>query len=149
VAPGNSAGTMTVDGDFTLAGSGILDVEIGGFMPGTFDVLDIKGTAFLTGGNINFSFLPGYDIVTDVGPGETWELSFLTAGNIDSLFDPVINYNFMSLPYFQFNVFQQDNDLIFQATNTVPLPGAFLLGCIGLGCIQVVLRRTRHSAPRF
>jgi hypothetical protein len=149
-SPGGSGTVLntTLIGDLVQLASGLMEIEIGGFTPGTFDFIDITGTADLTGGNINFSFLSGYDIVTDVGPGETWELTFLSADSIES-FNSVINYNFMGLPYFHYDVFQRDNDLIFQATNTVPLPGAFLLGCIGLGCIQVVLRRTRHSAPRF
>jgi len=71
VAPGNSAGTMYVDGDYILAGTGILDIEIGGFTAGLFDLLNITGTSDLPGGNINFSFLSGYDIISDIGPNQS------------------------------------------------------------------------------
>jgi hypothetical protein len=144
VAPGNSPGTMTIDGDFTLDGSGILDIEIGGFTPGSFDFLNVTGTAFLPGGNINFSFLSGYDIVADVGPGQSWKFSFLEAGDIHSIFDPAINFNFPSLPYFQFDVFRQDKELVFEATNTVPLPPAIILGGIGLAFASWKLRRRKE-----
>ena len=139
LAPGNSAGTMTIDGDFKLYSSGILDIEIGGFTSGLYDLLDITGTADLDG-NINFSFLPGYNIITDVGPGQSKEFTFLSAGYINS-FNSVINYNFTGLKYFQFDVFQQGNELVFQATNTVPVPAAFLLGILGLSVAGVKLRK--------
>ena len=122
----------------------VLDIEIGGFTPGLFDVLDISGTAYLGGGIIKFSLLDGYDIVTDVGPGETWELSFLHADVIDR-FESVVSYDFIGLPSFQYNVFQREDDLIFQATNTVPLPGAVLLGMLGLSTAAWRLRK-RGSA---
>ena len=141
-SPGGSGTALDtiLTGDFTLAETGILDMEIGGFAPGSFDFLDITGTADLSGGNINFSFLPGYDIITDVGPGDSWELTFLSADYISS-FDSVINYNFLGLPYFSFNVFQRGNDLVFEATNVVPLPPAVLLGGIGLALAAWKMRR--------
>jgi hypothetical protein len=147
VAPGNSAGTITIDGDFTLDGLGVLEIEIGGFTQGTFDLLDITGTAYLDGGSIELSFLSGYDIVTDVGVGQTWQLSFLSADGGIANFDSLINYNFMSLPGFQFDVFQSGNDLIFEATNNtnvVPAPSAALLVCIGVAISGWKMRRKQR-----
>jgi len=143
-SPGGSGSVLDtiIACDFIQSATGHLDIEIGGFNDGEHDFLNITETASL-GGNINFSFLPGYDIVTDIGPGETWELSFLTAGDIDSLFNPVFNYNFASLSYFAFDTFQRGNDLVFQATNVVPVPGAFLLGSLGLSLAGLLLRRRR------
>ncbi|MBA7625249.1 hypothetical protein ES703_32675 [subsurface metagenome] len=142
VAPGSSAGTMFVDGDYILDGSGILDIEVGGFTPGSFDLLDITGTAYLPGGNINFSFLPGYDIASDIGPLQSKELQFLNAGYIDS-FASAITYDFLGSPLgFQYDVFQQGNGLVFQATNTIPAPGALILGSIGV-VLTGWLRRRR------
>jgi hypothetical protein len=145
--PGNPTGTMTIDGHFTLSGSGvydtgILEIEIGGFTPGLFDCLEITGPAFMDSGNINFSFLPGYDIVTDVGPGESREFSFLKAVDIVN-FNSAINFDFTSLPYFQFNVFQNGNELVFDAINTTPLPSAVILGVIGVCCVSWLLKRKR------
>ena len=143
-SPGGSGSVLDtiIACDFIQSTTGHLDIEIGGFNDGEYDFLNITETASL-GGNINFSFLPGYDIVTDVDPGETWELTFLTAGSIGS-FNSTINYNFASLPYFQFNVLQRDSSLYLQATNLVPVPGAFLLGCLGLSFAGLKLRRRRE-----
>jgi hypothetical protein len=139
MSPGNSAGTMTVDGNFNLLDSGIFDVEIGGFTTGTFDFLDVKGDADLDG-SINFSFLNGYNIVTDFGPYESKEFTFLSAGHINS-FNSVINYNLRNFPNFQYNVFQRGNDLVFEATNLVPVPSAIILGGLGLTFSGWMLKR--------
>jgi hypothetical protein len=134
---------MMIDGDFTLDDLGILEIEIGGFTPGLFDHLDITGIADLSGGTIELSFLSGYDIVTDIGAGETWQLAFLTAGDITN-FDSLINYNFTMPPNFLFDVFQQGNELIFEATNVVPIPSTILLGTIGLACAGFKLRKRKE-----
>jgi hypothetical protein len=143
VAPGSSPGTMSITGDFTLAGSGILDIEIGGFADGTFDLLNITGTADLTGGNINFSFLSGYDITSEISPHQSMSLMFLQTGLGINNFASAINFDFLGTPPgFQYDVFQQAGGLYFQATNTIPAPGAILLGSIGV-CLVGWLRRRR------
>jgi hypothetical protein len=145
---------MILNGDYVQAAAGLLEIEIGGFTPGTFDFIDITDTADLAG-SINFSFLPDYDIAADIAPGESMMLQFLNADNIES-FACAISYDFLGSPLgFNYGVFQEDNGLYFQATNApnapidpIPAPGALLLGCIGLGCIRVVLRRERPSASK-
>lgn len=50
VMPGNSPGVITVDGDYTQAAAGSLDVEIGGTTAGTgFDQLAVSGDVALAG----------------------------------------------------------------------------------------------------
>jgi hypothetical protein len=143
VAPGSSAGTMYVDGDYILDGSGILDIEIGGFTAGLFDLLDITGTATLSGGTIDFSFISGYDIASEISPGQSMSLMFLQAGSISS-FASSITYDFLgNPPGFRYDVFQQGSGLYFEATNEpIPAPGAILLGSIGV-CVVAWLRRRR------
>jgi hypothetical protein len=148
VAPGNSAGTMYIDGDYTLGGTGTLQIEIGGFDPGEYDVLDITGTAYLTGGTIELMFLSGYDISTDVGYGQTMSLMFLEAdGGIDS-FASSVTYDFLGTPAgFTYDVYQNGYGLWFSATNnnitpaSVPAPGALLLGLLGLATLRAGRRR--------
>jgi len=150
--PGGSGAVveMILNGDYVQAAAGLMEIEIGGFTPGTFDFIDITGTADLTGGNINFSFMPGYDIASEIAPDQSMTLQFLNADSIES-FASTISYDFLGSPVgFNYNVFQEGSGLYFQATNgpiaPIPAPGAFLLVCIGLGCIRGTLRRTRQSA---
>lgn len=149
--PGAAFNT-TLIGDLVQSASGLFEIEIGGFTPGSFDFIGITGT--LTGdldasglplptGNINFSFLPGYDIASEIGTGQSMTLQFLNAGSIGS-FAPIMSYGFLGSPSgFQYNVFQQNNGMYFEAVNTIPSPSAFLLGCIGLGVLGWARRRVR------
>ncbi len=142
----------TLIGDLIQSPSGLFEIEIGGFTPGSFDFIDITGT--LTGeldplglplptGNVNFSFLSGYDIASEIAPGQTMTLQFWNAGYLGS-FAPTLSYGFLGSPSgFQFNVFQQNNGLYFQAVHPIPAPSAFLLGCIGLGVLGWARRRVR------
>jgi hypothetical protein len=167
VAPGSSAGTMVVNGDYTLKdylgdltfgdGSGTLEIEIGGFALDEFDIpidsdfMDITGAAFLTGGTIEFSFISGYDISTDILPGQTGFLPFLEADGgivLDLLSNPgfasTITYDFLGTPEgFVYDVYQDGNALWFSAenTNAIPAPGAIILGCIGVGCVARLRKR--------
>lgn len=49
VAPGNSPGTLTINGNFTQNGTGVYMEEIDGSAPGRFDKLTVLGTATLGG----------------------------------------------------------------------------------------------------
>jgi hypothetical protein len=63
LAPGHSAGTTTVNGNYTLK-DGTLQIELGGLVQGTsFDFVDVNGTAFLgagSGGTLQVIFLSGF-----------------------------------------------------------------------------------------
>jgi T5SS/PEP-CTERM-associated repeat protein len=48
-APGNSIGTLNVDGDYTQSSSGVLDIEVAGVGPGQFDTISASGAAALAG----------------------------------------------------------------------------------------------------
>jgi hypothetical protein len=94
------------------------------------------------GGTIEFSFLSGYDIASDIAPGQSMSLIFLEADLGINSFSSSITYDFSGSPLsFQYNVFQQGGGLYFQATNTIPAPGAILLGGIGVGLVGWLRRR--------
>ncbi|MEN6337379.1 MAG: autotransporter-associated beta strand repeat-containing protein [Phycisphaerales bacterium] len=150
VAPGNSAGTLAVNRDYTLGGPGVLEIEIGGFGAGESDLLDGVGEADLAGGTIRLKFLDGYDISGDLPPGQSASLMFLEADGGIGEFASTISYDFPGTPGgFTYDVYQQGNGLWFQATNAndpqvsaVPLPGGVLLAAIGVGLIGGIRRRT-------
>jgi hypothetical protein len=58
LAPGNSAGTTTVDGTYTQS-SGDLEIELGGTGAGKFDKLIVNGTATL-GGSLDVSIINNF-----------------------------------------------------------------------------------------
>jgi len=84
VAPGFSPEIIVVDGDYTQASDGILDMEIGGTMTaGTdFDQLQVTGTATLAG-RLELRRINGYM------PEEDDEVPILTAGSVVNEFDSV------------------------------------------------------------
>jgi autotransporter-associated beta strand protein len=69
VAPGNSIGTLTVQGNYVHNAGSVLEVEFDA--AGNIDLLDVTGTATLNGGTLRFVSLGGAE-----GTGGT----FLTAG---------------------------------------------------------------------
>ena len=60
LAPGTSAGTLTINGNYTQGPAGTLAVEIGGTAPGTqYDQLIVTGNATLDG-TLNVALISGY-----------------------------------------------------------------------------------------
>lgn len=57
VAPGNSIGTLTVQGNYTHAANSVLEIEFDG--SGGIDLLSVTGTAALNGGTLRFVSLGG------------------------------------------------------------------------------------------
>jgi hypothetical protein len=57
--PGDSPGTLTINGNYTQTSAGVLDIEIGGPAAGQYDRLVINGTASLAG-TLNVVLLNGY-----------------------------------------------------------------------------------------
>lgn len=59
VAPGASAGTFAIDGDYAQGDDGALEIELAGTGDGEFDVLEVSGDADLDG-TIEVSLLDGF-----------------------------------------------------------------------------------------
>ncbi len=140
INPGNSPGTLNIDGTFGQS-AGTLLIEIAGNGPGLFDVLDISGNASL-GGLIGVSLL-GYTP---------------TAGEFfDILFAPQISGNFTNAAAFSADNFIWmaevlvnpigDDFVRLSAVAPVPLPAAvwMLLGALGM---LGVTRRGQANAAR-
>ncbi|MEK6675519.1 MAG: hypothetical protein AABZ47_07685 [Planctomycetota bacterium] len=59
VAPGESVGSLIVDGDYEQLVGGVLIIEYEGLNPGEFDMLEVRGTATL-GGRLEVHFRGGF-----------------------------------------------------------------------------------------
>jgi len=81
-SPGSSAGTLTVNGNYTQGNNASFAVEIGGTRPGQYDVLAINGNASL-GGTLDVTFIDGFDPLV----GQMFTV--LTANNVSGVFDNV------------------------------------------------------------
>jgi len=72
LAPGNSPGTLSLDGDLELRG-GVIEVEISGLGDGQYDVLEVAGNATLSGGVVKFIF-------SEFLPQQNDQITFLQTG---------------------------------------------------------------------
>jgi hypothetical protein len=134
VSPGNSPGTLTINGPFSS--SGTLLIEIAGLGAGKFDVLDINGAANFAGGDINFEFIDGYKPLK----GDFWD--FLFANSITGW--ETLLFSLLGLGSgYEWQVVSNtgfERLLITEAPSAAPLPPAILLMGSGL-LILIGLRR--------
>ena len=122
LAPGNSIGALVVNGDVDFSGGGVYEVEVDA--AGNNDLINVTGTATLTGGSVEVIPAAGtYDFSTDY--------TILTAaGGINGEFDSVntdLVFLTPSLTYDANNVFLnlQRNSTDFVSIATTPNQLAF------------------------
>jgi len=140
LAPGNSPGTMTING--TLSSSGTLLFEIAGLDDGQYDVLDVNGDLIFTGGILQFDFIDGF--VAEVG--DYWD--FLFADSIIGW--DTLDFIFNGLGSGRAWMFEQLVDgerlLIVEAPAPIPEPGiAWLLAA---GFLLLMIHRARFNRNR-
>lgn len=135
IAPGNSPGVMTLNGDL-IFNSGTLFSEIAGLGIGEFDVLNINGMASFTAGMFAFSFLDGFL------PTTSSQWTFLTASNgITGWENLGLSVAGLNGDYTYF-ISADGNNLNFNVTVTpVPEPEIYAMMAIGLGLLGFVRRR--------
>jgi len=62
IIPGGSPGTLTIDGNMLIPGTGIVTIELGGPTAGKdYDQLVITGTAIFAEGTLNVSTIGAFD----------------------------------------------------------------------------------------
>jgi hypothetical protein len=136
LAPGNSPGTLTVDGDLeVLSGSILLEIE--GFAAGQFDVLNVTGRILGTSLVIDLLVADGLDLA-DTG------LEMLNIGDISVLPTLSLLVNGTAVP--GINLFNDGaGGFAFGGqspyTAPVPLPSAWPLMLAGFGTLALVRRR--------
>ena len=143
-SPGNSVGTLTVDGDYSLNPGSTLLLEIGKDDQGNViaDKLIVNGEATFASGSI-------IDIVLDnasslVG-GETFEGVIITADNAAEIFDDV-KAAIRSYYFTDIQVTQSGNDISLSARlnpNAVPEPSTWAL--LALGAAGLLYMRKRNK----
>jgi fibronectin-binding autotransporter adhesin len=80
VSPGNSAGLLTIDGNYTQSSTGKLIIELAGRQLGTsYDSLQITGSATLAGA-LNITLIDGFKLA----PGDLFEVLHAEAGVFNS-----------------------------------------------------------------
>jgi len=126
VAPGNSIGTLTIDGTYIQEAGSVLEIEIndGGVLPGTNNDLIATQDATLNGGTVYVEAAPG-----TYAAGSTYR--FLSAENaiqgefagvVSNLadFNTILGYDFLDglyWAYFTFETFPTDYAAFAQTSN--------------------------------
>lgn len=143
LAPGNSPGDMTINGDLDFADpQSILSIEIAGANAGQYDVLTVLGDLIAPQGfTLELSFLNGFSPT----PGDSF--NFLSVAGTPSLDFSLVNLivnGFSGGVQFAFDnisgVFSFSTDM---NPSAVPLPPAFPLMVFGLGALGVAARRRK------
>ena len=137
VAPGNSPGTLTVDGDYTQISTAQLLIELGGAGSGEFDVLNILGDAFL-GGGLDVSLWNGF--IPDIGDSFDFLLAQAIQGTFDSVLLPVFTDRQLNLDY---GLDYVRLTVVGTGPVSVPEPSVLALFSVGLLVIGFAGRRRR------
>lgn len=97
IAPGNSPGIITINGDYTAASSASHTMEIAGTTPAQYDRINISGNAFLNG-TLNVSLINGFV------PSGVHDIIIISASSITGTFSSVTIPSGYSLVYNTTNV---------------------------------------------
>ncbi|PTX95681.1 PEP-CTERM sorting domain-containing protein [Opitutus sp. ER46] len=140
VAPGNSAGTLTITGDFDLLSTSVLLIELGGTTPGTgYDFLDVSGQASLDG-TLAVLFVGGYGSL--VQSADTF--TFLRAAGVSGTFANLSGGRVFTLDGSgSFAVTIGATSVSLSDFQAVPEPATYML-LAGGGALLFGLRRRRR-----
>ncbi len=138
VGPGNSPGTLTINGNYTQTSGGAFTAELGGSFAGQYDQLNVSGNASLAG-LLNVVLVNGFL----VNIGDSFVL--ITFGSSNGKFGTVVLPSLAAgmqwlLSYNPTNVTLTVGRSI---TPTVPEPGTMILFATGLSGMW--LRRRRRA----
>jgi hypothetical protein len=119
IIPGNSPGTLTLQGDFTQEFGSSLVMEVAGLAAGEFDILHVTGDATL-GGTLEMLF-PGAYLPKAGDSFQILQVDGTISGDFAEVSFPQL------LPGFQFDTMQVSGGFVFTALNDAVLAPTFLL----------------------
>jgi fibronectin-binding autotransporter adhesin len=135
-APGNSAGLVTIDGNFTLNSASIINLELGGLGRGTtYDAFDVTGNLNI-GGTLNIVHLGDYS----PSVGDAFQI--FTASSIGGTFAEINISGFA--PGIAFNTSALATSGVL-SVSAVPEPSTFALLFGGAALGFTATRRRRRS----
>lgn len=138
VGPGNSPGTLTVDGNYTQGSGGTLAMEIESLL--SFDVLDITGIAALDG-ILDLTVDAGYAAAAQDGDSFTiveWD-------SFSGAFATVNGLNFAADKFFTLNYGASGLTLTVNAETVVGVAEPGMIALFGLGLAGLGFMRRRRS----
>lgn len=134
VMPGSSPGTLNIDGDLHSNGNYVF--EIAGLNSGQYDVLDIDGDAFFTGGNFKFDFIDGFL----PSAGDHWD--FLVADSLNGLGS--VNFTFAGLgDGLGIDLNNEGGKISLTVITAVPEPETYAMLLAGLGLMSFMSYRRK------
>ena len=136
LSPGHSAGSITINGDYTQGSAGALLIELAGLGSGQFDYLDVNGTAALDG-TLEIAFLNGFHPMI----GDTFHVMdyYSRTGEFDMI-------QVLGASGYQFLPEYSSSGLTL-LTQAVPEPSAIILLLTGLfGVLAYAWRRRTQTA---
>lgn len=136
VIPGSSPGTLSIDGDLHSSGNYVF--EIAGVNSGQYDVLDIDGNAFFTGGNFKFDFIDGFH----PSIGDHWD--FLVADSLNGL--GMVNFTYAGLgDGLSIDLHNEGGKISLTVITAVPEPETYAMLLAGLGLMGFMAYRRKQK----
>ncbi len=151
VSPGNSPGTLTISGDFTMLTSAVLLIDLGGTTQGTsYDYLHVGGNVTLAG-LLNLRFANGFE--SSILSSDTFTiLSSAGTGGLTGAFANVSSGQRLltmdGMGSFQVNYGAGLNSVTLSNFQAIPEPDTYTLMGMGLIALAVVMRRRRSRLRR-
>lgn len=129
IAPGHSAGWLSIHGDLSFedpmsfsGGNGRLLIELGGTTAGSgYDVLEILGDVDLSGGTVEFSFINGFAPVA----GTTFYF-MPVSGSLTGMFDSLVDHTGLGLTLADLSIATGGGLQLIMPVSAIPEVGTIL-----------------------